>query len=272
MGLQHASRALPSASIPAQLVDEARGRTSTTAPSGRSSSSTARRRPRCSSARARTWARSTAPALVLWPGGDPYIGPEFGAAYAEALGNAELRRARGRRALAVARPARSWSTTWRRSSLARLEPVPAKRLLAILMAAFALAGCNGNDESEDAERTSAPPAPAETQTADRGGAGRRAARPPRRWPPASRPRGRSPSCPTAARWSPSGPGRVRLLSKDLKLRRRARGRGGRGGDRRERAAGPGGRPRVREATASSTSTAPPARATRCCATASRAAA
>jgi len=31
-----------------------------------------------------------APALVLWPTADPYIGPEFGPAYAEALGNAEL--------------------------------------------------------------------------------------------------------------------------------------------------------------------------------------
>lgn len=31
-----------------------------------------------------------APALVLWPTADPYLGPEFGAAYADALGNAEL--------------------------------------------------------------------------------------------------------------------------------------------------------------------------------------
>ncbi len=31
-----------------------------------------------------------APALVLWPVADPYLGPDFGPAYAEALGNAEL--------------------------------------------------------------------------------------------------------------------------------------------------------------------------------------
>ena len=31
-----------------------------------------------------------APALVLWPGADPFLGPELGPAYAEALGNAEL--------------------------------------------------------------------------------------------------------------------------------------------------------------------------------------
>jgi 2-hydroxy-6-oxonona-2,4-dienedioate hydrolase len=31
-----------------------------------------------------------APALVLWPDKDPYIGPEWGTAYAEALPNAEL--------------------------------------------------------------------------------------------------------------------------------------------------------------------------------------
>jgi pimeloyl-ACP methyl ester carboxylesterase len=31
-----------------------------------------------------------APALVLWPEADPYIGPEFGPRYAQALGNAEL--------------------------------------------------------------------------------------------------------------------------------------------------------------------------------------
>jgi pimeloyl-ACP methyl ester carboxylesterase len=30
------------------------------------------------------------PALVLWPSDDPYIGPEFGPAYADALGNAQL--------------------------------------------------------------------------------------------------------------------------------------------------------------------------------------
>lgn len=31
-----------------------------------------------------------APALVLWPAADPYIGPEFGPGYAQALGNARL--------------------------------------------------------------------------------------------------------------------------------------------------------------------------------------
>nr|MBA3437482.1 alpha/beta hydrolase [Thermoleophilaceae bacterium] len=30
------------------------------------------------------------PTLVLWPTADPYLGPEFGEAYAEALGDAEL--------------------------------------------------------------------------------------------------------------------------------------------------------------------------------------
>ena len=35
------------------------------------------------------------PALVFTPGADPYIGAEFGRAYAEALGNAELRELEG---------------------------------------------------------------------------------------------------------------------------------------------------------------------------------
>jgi len=35
------------------------------------------------------------PALVLWPTADPYLGPEFGPAYAEALGNAELEMVEG---------------------------------------------------------------------------------------------------------------------------------------------------------------------------------
>jgi len=34
--------------------------------------------------------RIAAPALVLWPTADPYLGAEFGPAYAQALGNAEL--------------------------------------------------------------------------------------------------------------------------------------------------------------------------------------
>ena len=37
----------------------------------------------------------TAPALVLWPTEDPYIPAEFGRAYAEALGNAELEMVEG---------------------------------------------------------------------------------------------------------------------------------------------------------------------------------
>ena len=37
----------------------------------------------------------TSPALVLWPTEDPYIGPRFGPAYAEALGNAELEMVEG---------------------------------------------------------------------------------------------------------------------------------------------------------------------------------
>ena len=71
------------------------GRTSTTAPSGRSSSSTARRRPRCSRARARTWARSTARRWCSPPTPTPTSGPSSGAAYAEALGNAEHRELEG---------------------------------------------------------------------------------------------------------------------------------------------------------------------------------
>ena len=39
--------------------------------------------------------RIDCPALVLTPTSDPYIGPEFGAAYAEALGNAERRPVEG---------------------------------------------------------------------------------------------------------------------------------------------------------------------------------
>lgn len=94
--------------------------------------------------------------------------------------------------------------------------MPAKRLLAILMAAFALAGCNGNDESEDAERTSAPPAPAETQTQAEA------------VPGGDRPTAKTVATGLEAPWEiaflPDGralvterPGRVRLLSKDLKL-------------------------------------------------------
>ena len=106
--------------------------------------------------------------------------------------------------------------TWRRFWLARLEWVPPKRLLTVLMAALALAGCNGNDESEDADRTSAPPSP--TQTVEQ----------------ANGARGGQPSAKTVvtgleAPWElaflPDGralvterPGRVRLLSKELKLR------------------------------------------------------
>ena len=149
------------------------GRTSTTAPSARSSSSTARRRPRCSRARARPGRGSTALRWCSPPARDPYIRPEFGAAYAEALGE--------RASCGELEGAGHWPwldrpeliDAWRRSWLARLERVPAKRLLAVLMAAFALAGCNGNDESEDAERTSATAGP--RGDPDRGRAGDRAA-------------------------------------------------------------------------------------------------
>ena len=94
--------------------------------------------------------------------------------------------------------------------------MPSKRLLTVVMAALALAGCNGNDESEDADRTSAPPPPAETaeRTTEAGG---------------DRPRAETVVTGLEAPWElaflPDGrallterPGRVRLLSKDLKLR------------------------------------------------------
>ena len=94
--------------------------------------------------------------------------------------------------------------------------MPPKRLLTVVMAALALAGCNGNDESEDADRTSAPPPPAETaeRTTEAGG---------------DRPRAETVVTGLEAPWElaflPDGrallterPGRVRLLSKDLKLR------------------------------------------------------
>jgi len=46
--------------------------------------------PQVLEAAGRDLGRVDAPALVLWPDRDPYIGPEFGAAYAEELPNATL--------------------------------------------------------------------------------------------------------------------------------------------------------------------------------------
>lgn len=83
------------------------------------------------------------------------------------------------------------------------------------MAALAVAGCNGNDEGEDADRTTAPPPPAETEertTEARGGQPRTATvvtglEAP--WELAFLPDGRA--------LLTERPGRVRLLSKQMRL-------------------------------------------------------
>jgi len=46
--------------------------------------------PEVLEAAGRDLGRIAAPALVLWPTADPYLGAEYGPAYAKALGNAEL--------------------------------------------------------------------------------------------------------------------------------------------------------------------------------------
>ena len=159
--------------------------------------------------------RIACPALVFTPGADPYIGANSGGRTPRRSATPSFASWR-EQATGRGSTGPSWSTTWRRSSLARLERVPAKRLLAILMAAFALAGCNGNDESEDAERT------------DRAAGARRD---PDEAEPAqgsTRPTTKTVATGLEAPWElaflPDGrallterPGRVRLLSKDLKL-------------------------------------------------------
>ncbi len=96
--------------------------------------------------------------------------------------------------------------------------MPRKRLVALALVCVALAGCNGDDESEDVDRTSATPPAAETTT-------------PAGDDPSGRPRTETVATGLEAPWElaflPDGralvterPGRVRLLSKDLKLRGR----------------------------------------------------
>ena len=83
----------------------ASGSTSTTAPSARSSGSTARLRPRCWRPPGEELGAIDCPSLVLWSDSDPYIGTEFGQAYARgARRRAQAGDRRGRRALELAGP------------------------------------------------------------------------------------------------------------------------------------------------------------------------
>ena len=175
------------------ISSTASGSTSTTAPSGPSSGSTARRLPR-------SWRPPGAgsdtidrPALVLWSDGIPTSATEFGAGLRRgARRPGAARDRRGRRALDLARPPRAGGprrgvpprltrlATVRRGAPQRRADRPRRHV--------ALAGCGGDDDSAD------PPSPPEATTTEQE---RRGARRPRaaalRGRPATGDRGHGPA-------------------------------------------------------------------------------